>query len=288
MNSTSPAASLPEGDISISVLQHAPTPVDVDAGLSRLNTAAAKAASNGSSLLVSPECGVTGYDISEKDARLVAFERDSSVAQQIADIARAHTIAIVFGFMETDGHKRYNSIQLVDADGKIRFHYRKTHLWGELDRRLFSAGNELPPVISLAGWNISTLICYDIEFPEMVRTLALAGAQLIVVPTALMQPFRYVADQVVPVRAAESQVFIAYANLVGRENDTVYHGLSTVAGPDGVVLSQASDNAEALLHVTLDAAALRHIRTLVPYLNDRRPELYAALGHPKHNSKSEK
>ena len=274
--STSSTA-LPTNTLHLSVLQHEPTPADISASLKRLRMAAQQAAEKGSSLLVSPECGMTGYDISEDDARSVAFARNGDVALELQGIARQHSIAIMYGFMEADGDMRYNSVQLIDAKGQTQLHYRKTHLWGDLDRRLFRAGDTLAPVITLNGWNISTLICYDVEFPETVRTLALAGAHLILVPTALMQPFRFVADKMVAVRAAESQVYLAYANLVGRENNTVYEGCSTVASPAGDIVAQAPDNAAQLMHVTLDSAALAHSRETVPYLNNRRPELYAAL-----------
>jgi len=215
--------------------------------------------------------------MTEADAARTAFDKDGSVAQQIANIAKAHSVAILYGFMEACGDKRYNSVQLVKSDGQLLLHYRKTHLWGDLDRQLFTPGNTLAPVADLNGWSISTLICYDVEFPETVRALSLAGAELVLVPTALMQPWRFVAEQLVAVRAAESQVFIAYANLVGSERNTHYEGRSCIVGPDGEFLSSACASDNALLHVTLEKSSLRTTRQNLPYLHNRRPELYASL-----------
>jgi predicted amidohydrolase len=264
-------------NIEISLLQHNPTPLDIDASLIRLEQAASESAAHGSSLLLTPECGITGYDMSNEDAQIAAFAKDSAIAKRIAQIARQYSIAIVYGFMELSGQQRYNSVQLIDDNGEILLHYRKTHLWGNLDQQLFSAGDKLPEVVSYKGWRLSTLICYDVEFPETVRSLALAGAQLVLVPTALMQPFRFVAEQMIAVRAAENQIFLAYANLVGQERNTIYEGRSTVADPDGNLLTSASSYKAMLLHCKLQTDTITTSRQALPYHQDRRPELYTAL-----------
>jgi len=266
-----------KNDLAVSLLQHTPTPCDISAGIARLEKAAAAAASQGSQLLITPECGMTGYNMDVEEAQSSAFKARSAVAQQIDDIAKRHAIAILYGFIEQYQDIRYNSVCLTSDEGQSLLHYRKTHLWGELDKRLFSAGDSLAPVIDYKGWRLSALICYDVEFPETVRSLALAGAQLVMVPTALMAPFRFVAEKMVPVRAAENQIFLAYANLVGKEGNIVYEGCSTVAGPDGHVLVAASSERDELLHTVLRAESISKNRQEIPYHKDRRPELYAAV-----------
>ncbi|MGH6886068.1 MAG: nitrilase-related carbon-nitrogen hydrolase, partial [Geminicoccales bacterium] len=99
---------------------------------------------------------------------------------------------------------------------------------------------------------------------------------LVAVPTALMEPFEVVARTLVPARAIENQVFLAYANRCGREGGLRYCGLSCVVGPDGTDLVRA-DRGEELVFADLDLDRLRAARTLSPYLSDRRPELYAPL-----------
>ena len=273
-------SSTPISDLGISLLQHLPTPGDVDSGIKRLEQAARHAAEQGSQLLVTPECGVTGYDMSRNSAHAAALESDGSAAERIADIARRNSIAILYGFIEVDAQQLFNSVQLIDDCGNRILHYRKTHLWATLDKELFKAGDSLAPVVSYKGWQLSTLICYDVEFPEAVRALALAGAQLILIPTALMHPFRFIAEQVVRVRAAESQVYIAYANLVGQERSTVYVGCSSIAGPQGDVHVQAPFDKAALIHTTLKLETISQIRHALPYHADRRPELYGSIVEP--------
>ncbi len=136
-------------------------------------------------------------------------------------------------------------------------------------------GSEPPHVFDLNGIKTGMLICYDVEFPENVRTLALAGAELILVPTALPEGIisRRVADTVVPTRAFENGVFVVYADLCGTENDLSYGGRSVILGPDGDELARAGMR-ETLLVAEVDPADYDDARSQNPYLIDRRPGLY--------------
>jgi len=145
-------------------------------------------------------------------------------------------------------------------------------------RILFSQGDDLVPVIEWNGWRIGMLICYDIEFPETVRRLALEGAELILTPTALMSPWTTVADLIVPARAYESQLYIAYANFCGSEYEQHYVGHSCIVGPDGDNLAKAADK-EAMLLATLKKSDIASIRSALPYHRDRRPTLYSSLSN---------
>jgi len=111
-----------------------------------------------------------------------------------------------------------------------------------------------------------------------VRRLSLEGAELILTPTALMSPWTTVADIVVPTRAYESQLFIAYANFCGSEYEQHYVGHSCIAGPDCSNLAKAGDK-EIMLLATLNKSSMTQMRTALPYHRDRRPELYDALSH---------
>jgi len=113
-----------------------------------------------------------------------------------------------------------------------------------------------------------------VELPEPVRALALRGAQLIAVPTSLMAPAHAVAQVLVPARAMENQLFVAYANRVGQEGELRYVGRSCVAGPDGLVAA-AGDDEERLLVADLDLGAIERSRAGHDYLRERRPALYA-------------
>ena len=106
-----------------------------------------------------------------------------------------------------------------------------------------------------------------------MRTYALQGVELVLVPTALMLPFDFIPEKMVPTRAFENQVFIAYANRIGTEGELTYAGLSVLAAPDGVDLARAG-RGEELIMAEVDFAAAEAARAANPYLADRRPRLY--------------
>lgn len=262
----------------IALFQCASLPLDVTGNLARLSHQAHAAAARGASILLCPEMFLTGYNIGADAVTRLAQPKDGSAAQDVADVARRSGIAIVYGYPElADDGRIFNSVQMISAQGRALANYRKTHLFGDLDKRMFSASSDHSPLIEFNGWRLGFLICYDIEFPENSRQLALAGADLIMVPTANMRPYDFIAQVTVRARAQENQCFVAYANYCATEGQIHYCGQSSVAGPDGSVLGLASDSREELIVVELDPALIATSRTHTPYLRDRRPELYGDL-----------
>jgi len=179
-----------------------------------------------------------------------------------------------YGYPEKCDAGVYNSAILIDRHAKVLANYRKTHLFGPEENRLFHAGDSLV-LTRLEGLTIGILICYDVEFPEAVRTLTNAGAQLIAVPTALMKPYCRIAETVVPTRAYESQVFVAYVNRIGTEGNLTYCGLSSIIGPDGHPLLSMDPGEEGVFLTDVETSTVTTVRKENPVLADRRPELYA-------------
>lgn len=259
----------------VALYQCPPLPLDPAANLQRLHQLAMEA--KGADLLVLPEMFMTGYNIGAEAVSTLAEVYNGEWAQQIGRIAKTAGLAIVYGYPErTADGQIYNAVQLIDSHGERRCNYRKTHLFGDLDRSMFSAGGDEVPVVELNGWKLGFLICYDLEFPENARRLALAGAELILVPTANMIPFDFVADVTVRSRAFENQCYVAYANYCGHEGDIHYCGQSSIAAPDGSRIAQAGLD-EALIVGELDRQLMVDSRMANHYLSDRRPELYGAL-----------
>jgi predicted amidohydrolase len=273
---TSGRSTCPTDLMRIAVYQCESRPTDVAGNLARLDRAAADAAAEGADLLVCPEMFLTGYNIGAAAVSQLAELRDGPSANAVAEIARQRGIAILYGYPErsVDG-AIFNAVQLMGVDGSIG-HYRKTHLFGALDRSMFSPAAADSAVVDLNGWRLAMLICYDVEFPENTRRLALAGADLIVVPTANMIPYDFVATTIVPARAFENQLYVAYANYCGTEGEISYCGLSCIASPDGQDAARAGRN-EALIIGELNRERLSASRGINSYLADRRPELYEAL-----------
>ncbi|WP_222123923.1 MULTISPECIES: carbon-nitrogen hydrolase family protein [Microbacterium] len=258
--------------VRIAVLQARGEPGDVPRNLERIARAAREARKGGAEILVTPEMFATGYNIGPRLGEVVTDD----LVDRLREVAVRAGIALVVGtgLRRPDGIA--NAVLVIDAEGTVLARYDKTHLFGDLDRSLFVAGETLGPLLTWRGLRLGLLICYDVEFPENVRALAVAGADLILVPTAQMEPYAFIAEHLIRVRAWESQVAIAYANRVGSEGDLSYVGRSSVVGADGVVLAAAGPDRDELLLATVDPAAIERSRAANPYLRDRRPDLASA------------
>lgn len=265
----------------IALYQGPGQPGDVARNLEVLGSMALAAGGRGARLLICPELFLTGYNIGAAAVHRLAEPADGPAAQQAARVARETGVAVLYGYPERAGGVVYNAAQLVDRDGRRLANYRKSHLFGEIDRQAFRPGNESFVGATLDGLRLWILICYDTEFPEAVRAHALAGVDFVAIPTALMRPYEIVANTVVPCRAYENQIFVAYANHCGREGELDYCGLSCVVAPDGSDLARAGAG-EELLVVDLDVAVRGDTRAPNNYLRDRRPELYGALAARPH------
>lgn len=248
-----------------------------DRTLARLDQAAGEAAGRGARLLVCPEMFLTGYHIGPEAVRRLAEPADGPSARRAAAIARNHRIALCYGYPEAGADGRvYNAALLLDRGGRQLANHRKSHLYGEVDRTCFAAGADEPAVVEIEGLRVGLLICYDVEFPENVRLLALSGADLVLVPTALMAPYDFIPRSLVSTRAYENQLFLVYANRCGQEREFDYLGSSCIVGPDGRDLARAGTGEELIL-ADLDRDLLAASRRLNTYLADRRPEAYGGL-----------
>lgn len=250
---------------------------DPPANVAALAKIARSAAAGGAKILLCPECWLQGYNIPDRCAEL-AEQRNGPSATRIAGIARENDLAIVYGYAERDPASGaiHNSVQAIGPDGTSLANYRKTHLFSDFERGLYRPGDGFAAPFDFLGWRIGLLICYDVEFPETVRSVALAGADLILIPTALTGDYPCVPDIVVPARAIENQVFVAYCNHAGVEGEMRFIGKSRLAGPTDPAIAAAGDG-EALLIATIARETIAAAAPAFPYRTERRPSLYAGL-----------
>ncbi|MGB7268146.1 MAG: nitrilase-related carbon-nitrogen hydrolase [Albidovulum sp.] len=222
------------------------------------------AAAAGADMVVMPELFLPGYNSDQIAAQ--AQPGDGAWGARLCSMARAAGCGLTIGFAERDGARIFNAAVTIGADGKVLAHYRKIQLYGAREAGLFTPGDGYA-IFDLAGYRTAILICYDVEFAGHIRELALRGVQLILVPTANMEPYTYVMDAIVPAMAVTHGVAIAYANLCGTEGDLAYCGGSLVVGQDGVMLGQAGKDM-ALLCV--DLAPPKAPAALATHLGDYR------------------
>lgn len=270
------------GALRIAVWQAASAPGDLDANLAKLDDAAGRAAAEGAGLLVTPEMYVTGYNLGPIITDLAAEQP----LERVADIAARHGIAIVAGGPERldEAHASNvseepakgvaNAAWFFDDRGDVLARHRKIHLFGDVDRALFDAGDAPITIVRYRGLTIAMLVCFDVEYPESVRAAARAGADLVAVPTALMAPFSFVNEHLIRVRAWENTVFVAYANQAGVEGEFDYVGQSVIASPWGEHLAQAGATSGELITALVDPAVIAEARVSNTYLADVRSELF--------------
>lgn len=216
-------------------------------------------------LVVCPELFMSGYHAGDA---LVEFAQPCGGAftLQVAELARSNGSAIVYGYPERDGKHLYNSAACVDSSGEVIANHRKMLLPPSFETRYFQAGDGLT-LFDLSGIRCAMLICYDAEFPEAVRAAAEAGAQVVIVPTALADEWGSVALQMMPTRAFENGVWLLYANHAGVENGIRYFGSSCIVAPDGRDAARAGAEEELIL-ASLDPQRVADARARLPYLND--------------------
>ena len=150
---------------------------DVTANLARIEAAAVQAADGGARILVAPELATTGYGAGSVISDL-AEPCDGQQVAQLTAIAQEYRLAIVAGFAEREGAGVFNSLVFADGDSEPVI-YRKRQLYGAYERALFSPGPPASALCAVDGLTLGLLICYDVEFPEFVRELALAGADAV-------------------------------------------------------------------------------------------------------------
>jgi len=246
----------------LGVYQAASGGLGFDARLARLD-----AALDGHSLdlAVCPELFATGYHI-EANHRDLGAPSDGLYASGIAELAKRHGTAIAYGYPEA-AEQTYNAAAIVGADGALLANHRKRLASpGSFEETSFANG-EAPTLLDLAGMRVAMAICYEIEFPETARGAALAGAHLLIVPTALVEAWPVVAERVVPARAFENGLWLAYANHGGRELNHTYLGGSRIVAPDGREMAIAGPG-EELLVTEIDKGSVTAARERLPYLRD--------------------
>ncbi len=253
----------------VAAWQCRPGPLDVDGNLRRLDEIGARAAERRVTVLVTPEMFTTGYGLTPEQATGLAEGDGGPTETAVARIARRHRLAIVYGYPEraVDG-RPFNAAALIGPDGVVRGRHRKVHLFGDVDRALFAPSPAPPAAFDFDGARAGLLICYDVEFPEAVRYLAVDGARIVFVPTANMTGYEEVPDVLVRARACENGCGVVYANYCGADSLFRYGGLSVICGPGGEVLAQAGSDVEELLIADLPGESAG------TYLADRRPGLY--------------
>lgn len=247
-----------------------------------------EAAGNGASLVVFPECALSGYMYSGcLEAAPYAETVPGPATDELALVCRELQIYIVMGLLEKAGNKCYNAAVLVGPEGLIG-RYRKNHLPYLGVDRYVDPGDEPFRVYRTAVGNIGLFICYDCTFPESARVMALQGAEILALPTNWPQGRMKVPQFVVPTRAFENKVHLVAVDRVGTERGAKFLGLSKIVNAWGDTLAEAGQVEEEVIfgEVNLSDAREKHViikpgEFEADFVHDRKPELYGKITDKK-------
>jgi 5-aminopentanamidase len=245
--------------------------------------AIAAAASAGAALIVLPELCVSGYVFEDAaEARRLAEPIDGPTVEGWRDQSARERIAIIGGFCELDGEGEVRNSAVVIESGELLALYRKAHLW-DREKLMFVPGEHGPSVVETSFARLGLMICYDSFFPETNRDLALAGADLIVVPAnnpvigRELEPLPV--EFVLGSAAAHvNRAFVALCDRTGHERGVDWVGATAIIDTDGRILTKRM-HGEGIVFAELDPALARDKRVgeRNDVLADRRPELYGTL-----------
>ena len=226
-----------------------------------------------SDVLVLPETWNAGF-FPRKELDRFADEDAKRVKEQIGALAKRYSVNIVAGSVvnkRADGI--YNTACIFDRSGALIGEYDKTHLFTPMEEdRYFKKGDHLT-AFELDGVRCGIIICYDIRFPELTRSYAVDGLDMLFVVSQWPSVRIPHLLALTKARAIENQMFVVCCNSCGVAGSTVYGGNSSIHDPWGETLAQAGYE-EEILTADCDLSIVRGIRESINVFRDRRPELY--------------
>ena len=219
-------------------------------------------------LIVLPELFLSGYG-SHKKIKEFSEIKDGEYAIKISSLAKKYATAILYGYPEIEKANLFNSAQFFNSKGQSLINHRKKILPPTADEStIFNRGNN-DSIINFKGIKTAIVICYELEFPELIRRAALKGVKLIIAPTAQSSHWPAAARYISRSRAFENGIFVVYANFVGKLNDIDFMGESKIIGPDGLDIVN-SGKLEEVIVGEIDTSKIQLVRKKLPYLNDSK------------------
>ena len=277
-------------EIRVAALQCALGDLNRERNIARVEGLIREAADDGATIVVPPELFEGPYFPQTEDEYFFELAHEVQghpTLAHMAELAAQLEVVIPVSFFERSGPHYYNSLALIDADGKTLGVYRKSHIPdgpGYEEKFYFRPGDTGFQVWHTRHAPIGVGICWDQWFPETARALALGGAELLLYPTAIgSEPQSPELDTRDPWRramvghAVANWMPVVAANRVGVEGEMSFYGSSFIAGPSGAMAAELDREEEGFIAATFDLDEIRKTRAGMGFFRDRRPDLYGAL-----------
>ncbi len=224
-------------------------------------------------VIVLPEMWNIGYAL--KSLADLADVNGAETTKILGNFAKEHRVNLVAGSVATKKEQGFfNTTYVFDRNGQVINDYDKVHLFGLMAENRFLESGNTESTFELDGVKAASVICYDIRFPEWVRTLMTSGAKLLFVVAEWPEERVAQWEILLRARAVENQAFVVAVNRVGDSPSDHFSGHSLVIDPLGNVILQAPDNQEGIFTVDIDLSEVEKIRGHIPVFADRKPDLY--------------
>ena len=267
---------------------------DLAENLDRAERLVKKAADQGAQIVLLQELFATPYfciDVQERHFDLAQPLQGNPLTERFQELAQAFELVLPISFFERAGPAYFNAVAIIDANGQIAGHYRKSHIPqfpAYEEKYYFSPGDTGFLATNTRYGRIGVAICWDQWFPEAARAMALAGAEILFYPTAIgsevFQPDLDSRDHwqnVMKGHAAANVMPVVASNRIGTEHsgdiEMTFYGSSFITDHLGNLLVTADRDSESVLTATFDLEAIREYRRAWGVFRDRRPDLYDSL-----------
>ena len=280
-----------DAKVKVAAVQMEPRILEKERNLARCLELIKVAAGEGARLIVLPECALTGYMFSSlEEALSVAEPVPGPSTDEVLGLCHDLNVYVVVGLLETDRDNCYNAVALLGPEGLVG-KCRKSHLLVLGVDRFVKEGDLPLTVYDTDIGRIGMGICYDANFPEHARVLALQGADIFLLPANWPEHLsQAVVEHIIPARAMENMIYVVAANRVGEERGTTFMGRSKIAhwypGPD-TPFPEGKPGQEDIVYSEIEPATSRqkHVVIIpgemeVDLFGDRRPDLYGVLTRP--------
>ena len=268
--------------VTLALIQLSSVLGDIQANLDKAEHFIRKAAAQGAQFVCLPETFLSGYDPDTigKTINDYAVTPDSAPMKALCALASELSVYIIGGaaIWRKDKKKPDNAAFFIHDDGRSDEPYSKGHLFGPVENSRFSrsCAGQYPLYHTKYGC-AGIIVCYDTNFPEPARILALKGAEIIFVPSSWSVTDADVWHLLIPARACENTVFVAACNARGLTGTHYAFGHSKIVNPRGTVIAEAGNSADEILMCTIDLDDIPKWRKQMRYLEDRDPGQYGFL-----------
>jgi omega-amidase len=263
--------------VTLAVVQMSPQLAEPEANLNRMVQLIQEIGSTEKTdLIIFPELCVTGYECGVRFTDL-AEAVPGHVSLVLGKKAAEFNVHVAFGMVERKRAEStiYDCAVLLGPDGEIVDKYHKVHLWGE-EKLAFRPGYQYPLMETAMG-RLGLVLGWDLAFPEVARTYALRGAEVLCVLANWEKDKAAEWSSYLAARAYENAVFVAAANRVGKEYTYTFAGESGVVGPRGEILAQVTGEADSFGIARIDLDDVKRVQEDFQFFQSRQPQSYREI-----------